>query len=142
MSTRTIRRVEGRLDALVPVPGSKSIANRALVCAALADGVSELDHVPDGDDTVAMTVAPTIPVEAETASAVRTCCHTIQGWRPTSVVIQPDSIATIAATPAPVAPIQNRRDVGGAFFRRNAHPYHADSARSAVPMATMNWNDQ
>jgi 3-phosphoshikimate 1-carboxyvinyltransferase len=57
VSTRTIRRVEGRLDALVPVPGSKSIANRALVCAALADGVSELDHVPDGDDTVAMLSA-------------------------------------------------------------------------------------
>ena len=35
-------------------PGSKSIANRALVCAALADGESRLTNVPDGDDTVAM----------------------------------------------------------------------------------------
>ncbi|MCC6830631.1 MAG: 3-phosphoshikimate 1-carboxyvinyltransferase [Thermoleophilia bacterium] len=40
--------------AVVAVPGSKSIANRALVCAALADGTSTLDNVPDGDDTVAM----------------------------------------------------------------------------------------
>ena len=38
----------------VPVPGSKSIANRALVVAALADGDTELTGVPDGDDTVAM----------------------------------------------------------------------------------------
>jgi 3-phosphoshikimate 1-carboxyvinyltransferase len=38
----------------VEVPGSKSLANRALVCAALADGTSSLHNVPDGDDTVAM----------------------------------------------------------------------------------------
>jgi len=44
----------GRLDAVVEVPGSKSIANRALVCAALADGESVLRGVPGGDDTEAM----------------------------------------------------------------------------------------
>ncbi len=42
------------LDAVVDVPGSKSIANRALVCATLADGESTLTNVPAGDDTVAM----------------------------------------------------------------------------------------
>ena len=42
------------IDAVVAVPGSKSIANRALVCAALADGTSTLGNVPDGDDTEAM----------------------------------------------------------------------------------------
>ena len=31
------------LDAVVAVPGSKSIANRALVCAALADGTLDVD---------------------------------------------------------------------------------------------------
>mgnify|MGYP002260500535 CR=1 FL=1 len=36
------------------VPGSKSIANRALVCAALADGPSVLHGVAPGDDTAAM----------------------------------------------------------------------------------------
>lgn len=40
--------------ASVDVPGSKSIANRALVCAALAEGDSVLGNVPGGDDTVAM----------------------------------------------------------------------------------------
>lgn len=42
------------LDAVVTVPGSKSVANRALVCAALAEGESVLRGVPDGDDTEAM----------------------------------------------------------------------------------------
>jgi 3-phosphoshikimate 1-carboxyvinyltransferase len=53
-----IRRVgtaAGPLDAVVEVPGSKSIANRALICAALAEGDSELTGVPPGDDTKAMT---------------------------------------------------------------------------------------
>ena len=42
------------IDAVVNVPGSKSVANRALVCAALADGESVIAEVPDGDDTHAM----------------------------------------------------------------------------------------
>ncbi|MEI8238704.1 MAG: 3-phosphoshikimate 1-carboxyvinyltransferase [Actinomycetota bacterium] len=42
------------IDAVVSVPGSKSVANRALVCAALAEGDSVLHEVPDGDDTEAM----------------------------------------------------------------------------------------
>ena len=42
------------LDAVVDVPGSKSIANRALICAALADGDSHLTGLPGGDDTAAM----------------------------------------------------------------------------------------
>lgn len=51
---RSIRPAYRPLDATVVVPGSKSIANRALVCAALAGGVSALSGVPDGDDTTAM----------------------------------------------------------------------------------------
>jgi len=38
----------------VPIPGSKSITNRALVCAALADGPSVLTGVLASDDTDAM----------------------------------------------------------------------------------------
>lgn len=44
----------GPIDAVISVPGSKSIANRALVCAAQAPGTSRLSNVPSGDDTVAM----------------------------------------------------------------------------------------
>lgn len=49
-----VRPLEGPLDTDVRVPGSKSVANRALVCAALADGTSELGGVAPGDDTAAM----------------------------------------------------------------------------------------
>ena len=42
------------VNATVEVPGSKSIANRALVCAALAGGGTTVANVPDGDDSVAM----------------------------------------------------------------------------------------
>ncbi|MGA1594774.1 MAG: 3-phosphoshikimate 1-carboxyvinyltransferase, partial [Ilumatobacteraceae bacterium] len=38
----------------VAVPGSKSIANRALICALLADGESRVFNLPDGDDTASM----------------------------------------------------------------------------------------
>ncbi len=44
----------GMLDAVVSVPGSKSIANRALICAALARSASTIKGLPDGDDTQAM----------------------------------------------------------------------------------------
>ncbi len=55
MSTvRAVAPASGPLDGIVDVPGSKSIANRALVCAALAEGPSHVSGLPDGDDTVAM----------------------------------------------------------------------------------------
>ena len=44
----------GGLDAVATVPGSKSIAHRALICAALAVGDSTITGLPDGDDTQAM----------------------------------------------------------------------------------------
>ena len=53
-NVRRIEKIDHQLNAVVHVPGSKSIANRALVCAALAHGESELTGVPDGDDTEAM----------------------------------------------------------------------------------------
>lgn len=44
----------GPVDATVTIPGSKSITNRALVCAALAASPSKLDGWLDADDTRAM----------------------------------------------------------------------------------------
>jgi 3-phosphoshikimate 1-carboxyvinyltransferase len=41
-------------DCTLRPPGSKSLTNRALVCAALADGVSTLHGVLDSDDTRVM----------------------------------------------------------------------------------------
>ena len=47
-------RSTGPLDVVVSLPGSKSITNRALVCAALADGTSTLTNALHADDTEAM----------------------------------------------------------------------------------------
>lgn len=55
-----VRVTGGRVpvDAVVKVPGSKSVANRALLCAALArSGVSHVANVPPGDDCAAMLAA-------------------------------------------------------------------------------------
>lgn len=46
--------VTGPVDIVVRPPGSKSITNRALVCAALASGDTELSGVLFADDTIAM----------------------------------------------------------------------------------------
>lgn len=53
-SVYPVQAVHHSLDAVVVVPGSKSIANRAMICATLADGESVLHNVPGGDDTAAM----------------------------------------------------------------------------------------
>jgi 3-phosphoshikimate 1-carboxyvinyltransferase len=53
-SQSVVVRSGGPIDIDVVVPGSKSIANRALVIASLATGASTLTNVPDGDDVSAM----------------------------------------------------------------------------------------
>lgn len=74
-----IEPLRGSLDAVVVVPGSKSITNRALVCAALAEGDSHLTGVLEADDTIAMVEglrALGVEVEADwrgTTLRVRGC---------------------------------------------------------------------
>ena len=46
--------LKSSLQASVLVPGSKSVAARALVCAALATGESTVGNLPSGDDTASM----------------------------------------------------------------------------------------
>ena len=60
-------------DVTVPIPGSKSITNRALVCAALGNGPSVLTGILDSDDTNAMlealrTLGIQIEVDGDRAS--------------------------------------------------------------------------
>jgi 3-phosphoshikimate 1-carboxyvinyltransferase len=74
--TRRVRVVDGPLDATVHVPGSKSIANRALVCAALAAGDTVITDIPAGDDTAAMLdclglLGAGITIDADEPSTVR-----------------------------------------------------------------------
>jgi 3-phosphoshikimate 1-carboxyvinyltransferase len=49
-----IQTVAGPIRGRVRPPGSKSITNRALVCATLADGVSQLTGALDSEDTRVM----------------------------------------------------------------------------------------
>lgn len=53
-STYRVAVADGPLLATVLVPGSKSVSNRVLVCAALAEGESHLSNLAPGDDTTAM----------------------------------------------------------------------------------------
>jgi 3-phosphoshikimate 1-carboxyvinyltransferase len=53
MTMATIRAVRGPLDITVDVPGSKSLANRALVLSGIA-GHCVVRNVPEGDDCAAM----------------------------------------------------------------------------------------
>lgn len=51
---RRVVPITAPFDARIKVPGSRSITNRALVCAALAEGTSRLSGWLDADDTQAM----------------------------------------------------------------------------------------
>ena len=52
--THTIATLGSVLNCSVQVPGSKSVAARALVCASLAMGESTVSNLPSGDDTSSM----------------------------------------------------------------------------------------
>ena len=52
-----VRPVGGPMNGVPAVPGSKSQTNRALLCAALAEGTSRLSGVLFADDTAAMLEA-------------------------------------------------------------------------------------
>lgn len=68
----TVAPLSSPLDATVRPPGSKSITNRALLCAALAPGTSTLTGALFADDTRAMLAAvealgATVDADAEAA---------------------------------------------------------------------------
>lgn len=67
-----IRPLDGPVDATIYVPGSKSITNRALTLAALAEGESRLDNALFSEDSawcVACLRQLGIPVQADPAAA-------------------------------------------------------------------------
>ncbi|MBM3817376.1 MAG: hypothetical protein FJW13_10160, partial [Actinobacteria bacterium] len=57
LQTETLTPRTSPLAARIQVPGSKSVSNRALVCAALSTGASAIEQVADGDDTQRMLAA-------------------------------------------------------------------------------------
>lgn len=54
MSRQSFPTVHEPIRGTVSVPGSKSVSNRALVCAALASQPSTVEGVAEGDDTMRM----------------------------------------------------------------------------------------
>ncbi len=66
----------GPVQMELRIPGSKSLTNRALICAALAPGMSRLTHASFSDDTRALSGAlnvlgvPVIPFEREGAIVI------------------------------------------------------------------------
>src|SRR2546428_522016 len=52
-----VRPLAAPFDAIVDVPGSKSMTNRALILAALADGSSTIENALTSDDTDRMLAA-------------------------------------------------------------------------------------
>ena len=70
MTTLPIHPVSHPVDGTVRVPGSKSITNRALLLAALANGTSRLEGALFSDDTHYMSAALKrigVPVRADEA---------------------------------------------------------------------------
>ena len=69
-----IRTASTPIQARVTIPGSKSITNRALLLAALADGVSELFDILISDDTVAfMNALRQLGIAIRLDEATRSC---------------------------------------------------------------------
>lgn len=70
------------IDAVIPVPGSKSITNRALILAALANGTSVLNNALFSDDTRVMAEAlRALGFAVETDETNETIAVTGQGGR-------------------------------------------------------------
>lgn len=120
--------VTGPLDATVTVPGSKSITNRALVCAALASGESVLEGALFADDTDAMVGvlrAMGLDVRADPVAA-RIVVAGCDGRPPASTeTIDVRQSGTTARFAVPLLAL------GSGAYRVTAHPQ-----MQARPMAT------
>jgi 3-phosphoshikimate 1-carboxyvinyltransferase len=61
-----VQRNSGPVHCEARVPGSKSLTNRALICAALAEGHSQIVNLAPGDDSVAMVeILTTLGIDIE-----------------------------------------------------------------------------
>ncbi|MGB2968131.1 MAG: 3-phosphoshikimate 1-carboxyvinyltransferase, partial [Phycisphaerae bacterium] len=72
MATRTITPAPGPVTGSVRPPGSKSLTNRALAVAALADGRTTIESAGFSDDTRVMAEAlRALGIEVETDEPAR-----------------------------------------------------------------------
>jgi 3-phosphoshikimate 1-carboxyvinyltransferase len=118
-----VQPVEGPLAATVRPPGSKSITNRALVCAALADGESVLAGVLTADDTEAMLDCLRglgVPIRVD-AAAAQVTVRGVAGRPPVSGALLDARLSgTTSRFVAPVAALS-----GGTVVLDGAPPLRA-----------------
>ena len=118
-----IEPLAGRVASDLPVPGSKSITNRALVCAALAEGTSTLHGALVADDTEAMVgvlraLGLEVGVDVEAAEGTPTI--TVAGCAgrvpPTAEAVDVRQSGTTARFALPLLAL------GEGSYRVTAHP--------------------
>ena len=122
--------ITGPIDVVVSLPGSKSITNRALVCAALAEGTSTLTNALHADDTEAMVEGlRALGTEIDAAWADGRVTVTGTAARPTADVALVDArlSGTTSRFLIPVAALGERRaherPVGDALRTRERHDH-------------------
>lgn len=87
------------VDAVVHPPGSKSQSNRALVLAAMADGVSRIDDLLEADDTRLMVAALQglgVAVDWDTATRRSTVRGCGARWPNDDVTLECGNAGTVA----------------------------------------------
>ena len=123
----TVAPLTAPLDATVRPPGSKSITNRALICAALAPGTSTLTGVLFADDTRAMmSAARALGAHVDEDEATRTV--TVTGIDPrtataTAGVIDARQSGTTSRFVLPAAALLAGRTVVDGTAQLRARPF-------------------
>lgn len=113
-------------DTTVRLPGSKSITNRALLCAALADGTSTLTGVLFADDTRAMlgaVAALGARVEADEAAATVRVHGTDPRTATTPVSVQANQSGTTSRFVLPALALRPARGVLDGDHQLRARPF-------------------
>ena len=127
-STHRVEPLTEPPDAVVAVPGSKSITNRALVCAALAGGASTLRGIGARRTTPRPCSTPS-PVSARTCGSTRRTATAPGRW----------------GRPAPCGPVRSSSTPAWPARRRASSPRWPRSVRAgtastaASPSARARW---
>jgi len=117
MSDLTIDPITKPFTATITPPGSKSLTNRALVLAALSDGVCELSNVLFADDTQVMLeglkrIGFQLDIDQQACKVrVHGCGGLVgqTGMRLSGNSSQRDCVSDTGVSPVPAAPTRARR---------------------------------
>lgn len=129
--------VAGPIDLVATVPGSKSITNRALVCAALAAGRSTLEGALVADDTEAMagvlrSLGLAVTVDPEGAAGSDNARITVDGGAgvvpPATGPLDVRQSGTTARFTLPLVALGTGPYVVGAHPQMQARPMHESIA--------------